>query len=76
MLLIDFSVLVTLLSLDRKTGGLLWQPTYLDAIPMGRLGKAREEAQLALFLVSEASGYISGQTIVIDGEQLGRGPGI
>jgi len=49
---------------------------YLDAIPLGRLAEAQEIARLALFLASEAADYISGQTIVIDGGQLGRGPGV
>jgi NAD(P)-dependent dehydrogenase (short-subunit alcohol dehydrogenase family) len=49
---------------------------YLDAIPLGRLAEPQEVARLVLFLVSEAADYISGQTIVIDGGQLGRGPGV
>jgi len=48
----------------------------LDAIPLGRLAAPREIAALALFLASEASDYITGQTLTVDGGQLGRGPGI
>lgn len=35
--------------------------------PMGRVGKAEEVAELALYLLSDASGFTTGQTHVIDG---------
>ena len=35
--------------------------------PMGRLGKCEEVADTAIFLSSEESRYITGQTIVVDG---------
>jgi 2-keto-3-deoxy-L-fuconate dehydrogenase len=34
---------------------------------MGRLGAAREIAQLALYLASDESAYTTGQTHIIDG---------
>jgi len=34
---------------------------------LGRIGKPEEVAQVVLFLASEASNYITGQTIVVDG---------
>jgi 3-oxoacyl-[acyl-carrier protein] reductase len=37
------------------------------AIPMGKLGEPYDVAQAALFLVSKASRYITGQVIVVDG---------
>jgi acetoacetyl-CoA reductase len=37
------------------------------AIPMGRLGSPRDVACLAAFLASEEAGYITGQTLVVDG---------
>ena len=37
--------------------------TFVDEIPLGRMGSADEVAQLALFLASEASDYITGQII-------------
>jgi len=40
------------------------------AIPMGRLGTPEEVAKLVLFLVSEASSYINGATIDINGASL------
>jgi 3-oxoacyl-[acyl-carrier protein] reductase len=43
---------------------------FIEAIPMGRLGKPEEEADLILFLVSEASSYINGATIDITGASL------
>ena len=48
----------------------------LDAIPAGRIGEPREIALLALYLASEASNFMNGQTVYIDGGQLGRGAGL
>jgi NAD(P)-dependent dehydrogenase (short-subunit alcohol dehydrogenase family) len=48
----------------------------LNAIPTGRLGEPQEIASLVLYLASEASNFVNGQTIYIDGGQLGRGAGI
>jgi NAD(P)-dependent dehydrogenase (short-subunit alcohol dehydrogenase family) len=39
----------------------------LEHIPLGRLGKPQDIANAALFLASEASSYISGQTILVNG---------
>lgn len=39
-------------------------------IPMGRLGKASDVASLAAFLASDVAGYITGETIVVDGGYL------
>ena len=36
-------------------------------IPLGRLGRATEVADVALFLCSEAASYITGQTLTVDG---------
>ena len=38
-----------------------------QAIPLGRLGKINELGELAAFLASEESSYITGSSIVIDG---------
>ncbi len=37
------------------------------AIPMGRMGTAEEVAALVVFLAGRQAGYVTGQTIVIDG---------
>jgi 3-oxoacyl-[acyl-carrier protein] reductase len=39
------------------------------SIPLGRLGDVKDIANAALFLAGEASGYITGQTIIVDGGQ-------
>ena len=38
-----------------------------DGIPMGRMGTIEEVGELAAFLSSDESSYITGQGIVIDG---------
>lgn len=43
----------------------------MSRTPMGRLGQADEVASLALFLASDESSYITGQTVYIDGGRLG-----
>ena len=47
------------------------KPGYLDGlmprIIMGRLGDAAELAATAVWLASPAGGYVTGQTIVVDG---------
>jgi NAD(P)-dependent dehydrogenase (short-subunit alcohol dehydrogenase family) len=40
---------------------------WMDAIPMRRPGKPEELAPVAVFLASEASSYVTGTTIVVDG---------
>ena len=43
------------------------QKQILDRVPLGRYGEPEEVAQVAVFLASEASRYITGQVIVVDG---------
>src|SRR5207248_6109718 len=40
---------------------------YLKHCALGRIGRFDEVAQLAAFLVSDGNGYMSGETVVIDG---------
>jgi 3-oxoacyl-[acyl-carrier protein] reductase len=44
-----------------------YKKELLNQIPLGRLGKTEEVAKAVKFLVSDAAGYITGQTIIIDG---------
>ena len=43
--------------------------------PLGRFGTAHELADLATFLVSDASGYINGEVVVMDGGEWLQGAG-
>lgn len=47
---------------------------FRAAIPMGRFGEPGEVAQLALFLASDASSFITGQYVNIDGGMTSRVP--
>src|SRR5690606_35308500 len=40
---------------------------YNKSIPLGRMGEAKEVAQLTCFLLSNASSYVTGEVIKIDG---------
>lgn len=39
----------------------------LDSIPLGRIGGPSDVAKAVLFLASDLSGYITGETLVVDG---------
>jgi len=43
---------------------------FVKAIPMGRVGTSQEVANVIVFLASEASSYIAGETIEVNGGQL------
>jgi len=43
------------------------QKTFLDKVPLGRIGKPEDIANLCAFLASDESSFITGQTIIIDG---------
>jgi 3-oxoacyl-[acyl-carrier protein] reductase len=36
-------------------------------VPMGRFGEAEEVAEVVAFLAGEGAGYVTGQTIAVDG---------
>ncbi|MGH7329279.1 MAG: SDR family oxidoreductase, partial [Polyangiaceae bacterium] len=40
---------------------------FLKAVPLGRPGKPEDVSGVVRFLCSEAAGYVTGQTIVVDG---------
>ncbi len=43
------------------------QRQYEQSLPLGRIGRPGELKEVVVFLASEASSYITGQTIVVDG---------
>ncbi len=47
-----------------------YQAQMSAAIPLKRLGSVEDIANAALFLASEEAGYITGQTLVVDGGQV------
>ena len=49
---------------ESKTEG---EARYIARVPMGRYGKMHELRNLAVFLVADGCGYLTGQTIAIDG---------
>jgi NAD(P)-dependent dehydrogenase (short-subunit alcohol dehydrogenase family) len=46
------------------------EPVLTRTLPMRRLGTVEDVAQAALFLASDASSWITGHTLVIDGGAL------
>lgn len=42
---------------------------YIEALPMGRLGKEREVADVVLFLCSTRASWVNGACIAVDGGQ-------
>ncbi|AYO30072.1 SDR family oxidoreductase [Biomaibacter acetigenes] len=44
-----------------------YKKEVIKRIPLGRLGTAKDVSELALFLASDASGFITGQFILVDG---------
>ena len=44
-----------------------WQEAALQNIALGRFGSSREVAETVAFLCSPAAGYITGQTLFVDG---------
>lgn len=62
------AVIITELSANFLTGPVL--EFFQSQTPLGRLGTVDEVANLALFLASDASSYLNGQTITLDGGTL------
>ena len=40
---------------------------YVNAIPLGRVGNSEDVAKVIAFLASDASGYLVGETIEVNG---------
>ncbi|MGH2596729.1 MAG: SDR family NAD(P)-dependent oxidoreductase [Actinomycetota bacterium] len=49
------------------------QHEYLRRIPLRRAGSPRDQAMAVLFLASDDAAWISGQTLIVDGGELGGG---
>lgn len=49
---------------------------FLDVIPMGRAGRPEDLAGISVFLASESSSYITGQSFYVDGGWLAAGGNI
>jgi NAD(P)-dependent dehydrogenase (short-subunit alcohol dehydrogenase family) len=49
------------------------QREYLRKIPLRRAGSPRDQAMAVLFLASDDAAWITGQTIIVDGGELGGG---
>jgi len=54
----------------RKTDAPKLYNAVLNSIPFGRLGHPEEVANVVLFLASPLAGWVTGQTIAVDGGQL------
>jgi 2-keto-3-deoxy-L-fuconate dehydrogenase len=51
----------------------MFQREYLRRIPLRRAGTAGDQAAAVLFLASDDAGWITGQTLIVDGGELGGG---
>jgi 3alpha(or 20beta)-hydroxysteroid dehydrogenase len=56
-----------------RDGGEAFRHAARQAVPLGRLGAPSDTAQLALFLASDESAYITGAEIGIDGGYIAAG---
>jgi 3-oxoacyl-[acyl-carrier protein] reductase len=70
MNLVACGVIVTETSAAVNSGAL----GMAESVPMGRLGRPEEVGSAVTFLASPASGYITGQTVTIDGGVASRFP--
>ena len=48
------------------------EPLVASAAPLGKVGKPEEIARVALFLASDASAFMTGASVLVDGGLLTR----
>ncbi|MFF5989265.1 SDR family NAD(P)-dependent oxidoreductase [Prauserella flavalba] len=65
----------TELSAEFLAQGVIDRDAFLDRIPLGRFGRPEEVAELAFFLGTPLSSYVTGTLIPIDGGWLAQGIG-
>jgi NAD(P)-dependent dehydrogenase (short-subunit alcohol dehydrogenase family) len=53
--------------LDRFTGGEAGKAHMRSIVPLGRLGRPEEPARAIIFIASDASAFITGQILTVDG---------
>ena len=54
-------------SIERHDDSRAYEQMILDETPLQRIGQLEEIARVALFLISDASSYMTGSTVVADG---------
>ncbi len=60
---------------ENNPPGSAGEARYLNAVPMGRVGKPEEIAATIAFLLSDEAGFITGQTLYVDGGAVaGKAP--
>ncbi|WP_342669114.1 SDR family NAD(P)-dependent oxidoreductase [Belnapia moabensis] len=55
---------------QRRTSNPELYNSILGSIPFGRLGTPEEVANVAMFLASPLAGWVTGQTVIVDGGQM------
>ncbi|MDJ0946923.1 MAG: SDR family oxidoreductase [Kiloniellales bacterium] len=51
------------------------EKTWLNRVPLGRVGRHEELTDLAAYLLAEQSGYVNGEVVTIDGGEWLKGAG-